>query len=372
MNMTSKYEKHRHRYYQYFRLILLVLILLLILIVILLRYILYNKKKYDIVLSDLNPLLLERQASMMLDNKQRLRLNNIINNDINRKDIEIVIARYKADISWSNMYKSIRTVYDKGWDNINITQLHDDNVIRLPNIGRESHTYLHHIVNNYDNLADITVFTQDGAPVSGSEAWKIGGGHLLSNFTFHDLVLNENGLFVFTNAMWLSSLDYMIRLGYSRGKITREQAQSMCPNPQWTKGGSTHYVMMERNPHINLLKYIASLCSKENIDYECSGIGFWNKFIKLPLPTHNITFFAQGSIFSVSKQDLLKRPKSDYEELLKYLSISKDPSGGYFMEWLWYYMATSNVNPCPVTGHEFIKSNKKYISSIDLRERTKG
>ena len=31
---------------------------------------------------------------------------------------------------------------------------------RLPNVGRESHTYLHHIVANYDHLASVTVFTQ--------------------------------------------------------------------------------------------------------------------------------------------------------------------------------------------------------------------
>ena len=30
--------------------------------------------------------------------------------------------------------------------------------INLPNIGREAHTYLYHIINNYDNLADINVF----------------------------------------------------------------------------------------------------------------------------------------------------------------------------------------------------------------------
>lgn len=31
-------------------------------------------------------------------------------------------------------------------------------IIPLPNRGREGHSYLHHIVENYDNLADITIF----------------------------------------------------------------------------------------------------------------------------------------------------------------------------------------------------------------------
>ena len=31
---------------------------------------------------------------------------------------------------------------------------------RLDNIGRESHTYLHHIITNFDNLPDYIIFTQ--------------------------------------------------------------------------------------------------------------------------------------------------------------------------------------------------------------------
>lgn len=358
---------------QYNRLIVL-LIIVLILLVILYKILIISKLRHVNVLSDLKPLLLERQINTMLSNKQRNRLQSIMNHNITKKNIEIVIARYKADISWSDMYKSIRTIYDKGWANENITKIKDESLIKLPNIGRESHTYLHHIVYNYDDLADVTVFTQDGAPAVGSKAWAIGGGHLLSNSSFHDLVLSEKGMFVFTNAMWLTSLDYRIRLGYSRGEITREQAQSMCPDPPLYKGGSSHYVRMDSPSHIGLLQHIANLCSKEEIDYECSGIGFWKKFIKLPLPRHNIVFFAQGSIFSVSKNDIRKRPKSDYEELLKYMSASVDPSGGYFMEWLWYYMVTSNINPCPTKGKEFEKRNTKFTSTTnyDLRERVKG
>jgi hypothetical protein len=44
------------------------------------------------------------------------------------------------------------TVYDKSGDS------GADNP--LPNVGREAHAYLHHIVGRYDTLADITVFAQ--------------------------------------------------------------------------------------------------------------------------------------------------------------------------------------------------------------------
>ena len=31
---------------------------------------------------------------------------------------------------------------------------------KLPNVGRESHTYLYHIINKYETLPEITVFIQ--------------------------------------------------------------------------------------------------------------------------------------------------------------------------------------------------------------------
>jgi hypothetical protein len=71
-------------------------------------------------------------------------------------NVEIVIARYNEDISWINKIpsKTKITIYNKGIDDIKYPS------IKLPNVGRESHTYLTHIIDNYDNLADTTIFTQ--------------------------------------------------------------------------------------------------------------------------------------------------------------------------------------------------------------------
>lgn len=67
----------------------------------------------------------------------------------------IVVAKYNEDISWlSQIDPGIkRYIYNKGQDDF------PDN-IRLSNIGREAHTYLVHIVNNYNNLDDFLIFTQ--------------------------------------------------------------------------------------------------------------------------------------------------------------------------------------------------------------------
>lgn len=67
--------------------------------------------------------------------------------------IDIVVARYREDISWLS---------DPVFENYNVLvyNKHDQSGLVLPNIGRESHTYVHHIVKNFDNLADITAFVQ--------------------------------------------------------------------------------------------------------------------------------------------------------------------------------------------------------------------
>ena len=64
--------------------------------------------------------------------------------------IELVVARYNEDLSWlNNIPPQISArVYDKSGTG------------NLLNVGREAHTYLHHICENYDALPDLTIFAQ--------------------------------------------------------------------------------------------------------------------------------------------------------------------------------------------------------------------
>jgi len=67
----------------------------------------------------------------------------------------LVIAKYKEDISWLGALKGWEIfVYSKDPNEP------DPNLTRLPNVGREAHTYLYHIVKYYDELSELTVFAQ--------------------------------------------------------------------------------------------------------------------------------------------------------------------------------------------------------------------
>jgi hypothetical protein len=71
--------------------------------------------------------------------------------------IDMVVAHYNEDLSWLEYVRPfVRLfIYHKG----NNPDTNNDYII-LNNVGKETHTYLTHIINNYDNLAEVTVFVQ--------------------------------------------------------------------------------------------------------------------------------------------------------------------------------------------------------------------
>lgn len=67
--------------------------------------------------------------------------------------VNLVIARYREDVSWVSRLGYPATVYDKSGEGLS-------GATPLPNIGREAHTYLTHIVRHYETLDGLTVFLQ--------------------------------------------------------------------------------------------------------------------------------------------------------------------------------------------------------------------
>ena len=78
------------------------------------------------------------------------------------KYIEIIVSRYNENLNWLNDYPFNQfqyTIYNKGI-NDDFVKNNVTKIITLPNVGRCDHTYLYHIVKNYNNLRPITVFIQ--------------------------------------------------------------------------------------------------------------------------------------------------------------------------------------------------------------------
>lgn len=104
--------------------------------------------------------------------------------------IDVVVARYRESVSWLRKTPhALRLfVYDKGGD-LAAADASRAEIVPLPNVGREAHTYLTHIVRHYHELAPLNVFCQGkpfdhvpefhrvlrelaaGAPVPGGFRW---------------------------------------------------------------------------------------------------------------------------------------------------------------------------------------------------------
>jgi hypothetical protein len=71
---------------------------------------------------------------------------------------ELVISVFDKDLSWLDKVSKEVLIkkYRKG-SNLNL----DGEIYLSNNVGRDVHTFFYHILNNYDNLADITFFSQD-------------------------------------------------------------------------------------------------------------------------------------------------------------------------------------------------------------------
>jgi hypothetical protein len=73
------------------------------------------------------------------------------------KKYDIVIARYNEDINWLTMIDTTKynvKIYNKGENNINFE------FIPLENFGRDAHTFLTYIVDNFNNLPEYVIFLQ--------------------------------------------------------------------------------------------------------------------------------------------------------------------------------------------------------------------
>lgn len=198
---------------------------------------------------------------------------------MNYQNIDIVISRYKENIDWINNIKSNPII-----KNIYLYNKFYELNIKLPNVGREAHTYLYHIVNNYNNLNDITIFLQ-GNPFP----------HCCNLYSIIDNINNlQNGI--------LSLNNIIVENEYS---INRK-----------------HKTL---HPHGLFLAYFMDLLFGIKMDIN---------------QTVNVTYGAQ---FACTKQAILSRPREFYEFLLKFVSYETNPIEGYIFERLWLYIFNNNI-----------------------------
>lgn len=126
-------------------------------------------------------------------------LRSIASGELTKRHVELVIAAAGEDLGWSEPWANVRTIYLKGAPPTNGGGIPVRPAQVLPNIGREQHTYIEHIVRRYESLAARTVFVHGRAPTCGFFLTTgARGGHLMANVSFADYVAAERGLLLKT------------------------------------------------------------------------------------------------------------------------------------------------------------------------------
>jgi hypothetical protein len=214
---------------------------------------------------------------------------------VNTIDIEIIISRYNESLSWTlmepfNQFKY--TVYNKG-DNELFEKTHVTKIINLPNVGRNDHTYLYHIVTNYDKLNLITVFL----PGSTDLKYKM----YRAKKVLHNVTKPEN----------------------DKGAII----------------GHTCRGIFEKFKTFNLNSYA---CSSE-MNRTKNNEHLLKPCIIRPYGNWYGTFFGKEDIFqytywgifAIHKNDITHHPVSRYKILMSILSTHSNPEAGHYIERSW-------------------------------------
>lgn len=207
-------------------------------------------------------------------------------------EFEIVVSHYNEDLSWLKQHSNECCIYSKGGSK-NAPDL-PFSYTPLPNIGREGHTFLHHIAKQYDQLANVTLFVQgridDHVDLSLTEmkerALTIGVGQVRT-YPFRELEIFDH---------WEG--------------IPWEHY------PCWKRWSSMESQKMSESPLEMFQNYITE--SK-----------------RIPVAVG----FAPGAIFAVKKETIFQHSKAYYQRLLERMFLGDmahiNPETGHYMERFW-------------------------------------
>ena len=209
--------------------------------------------------------------------------------------IEIVVARYNEDLIWTKEYPFNQfkyTIYNKGSNtDFVVPSLYRDKIIQLPNVGRCDHTYLYHIVSNYNQLAPITIFL----PGSTQLQYKKAVATKLINY----ICASKNAVF----------------LGY-----TTPNLKKCFSNFALDKWSASDHTNLKNNGDTNL---------------EHALLRPYGKWYKHFFGNTVVQKYCYMSIFSINKLDIIKHTVDRYQQLLNAVSRHSNPEVGHYIERSW-------------------------------------
>lgn len=209
------------------------------------------------------------------------------------RSVKIIVARYNEDLSWMretpfNLFRYI--VYNKGI-NDNFEKCNVDEIVNLPNVGRCDHTYLYHIVNNYNNLNDINVFFP---------------GCLNIDFKKEKAKKILYSILIFRKAVFYGTFTKSVKQDFLNFTLDN-----------WTSTDNSNKLI---NPESKT--YPAKL----------RPYGKWYNYM---FGNINVNRYCIHGIFSIGKKDIIKHHIIRYIKLLNAVGVHSNPEVGHYIERSW-------------------------------------
>lgn len=232
----------------------------------------------------------------------------------------MVICRYKEDLNWlKNITKEIELViFNKGNDDVFLENATIHN--KCQNIGRESEVYLRYILQSYNNLPDIVIFTQAN-PYDHSSNFD----HLVYRISKEGI--NEN---YFTLSCYWQEGQFphpdIIKKHDSILNYTETASRyTLCPLKHWDDGIKCIY-------HDYMYLHQELKFGDDVINHFCKLIGLEDK----DFGKSDFFQFGYSGIFAVKKEAILKHPLNFYFNC--YSLNNRNDTYGYLFERTWMKM----------------------------------
>lgn len=220
----------------------------------------------------------------------------------------LVVARYAEDVDWISQVQGYKTtIYDKidfemtllpGVRGYPLHPAKNIEIIKQRNIGRESHTFLTHIIKHYHNLPDLIVFTQ-GYPFDHCKHFL----EIINKSTIEEM--------------------HMIHEKQEEHCLTWEKNNGVLPiGNQW-------------------LQETCTLCEWRQKSFK----SIWNYLYKEEQP--EFVHGSWGGLMAVAKNQIKTQPYNVYKHLFK-LHL-RDWTVPWAMELIWPTLFTRKVDPSHYT-----------------------
>ena len=209
-------------------------------------------------------------------------------------EMEIVVSRYNENLEWLkedpfNKYPVI--CYNKG-PNSEFYKPDNMKIVNVENVGRCDHTYIYHIVKNYEKIAKHTMFLPGSCNMPNK--------YYKARRWINEIEKTDRGVFI--------------------GVPTKEGIQTEWQDFKLDEWAASDDKNRSLNPENQLSK---------------SNVRPFGKWYEKHFGDIKADYYTLGGVMGIEKSNIIQHPKSYYENMLNELDKHSNPEVGHYYERAW-------------------------------------